>query len=642
MARPCGCTGECGCTYIGINGITVTGTGTTRDPGRIGLSSVLSGDACASIVSCVADNLGPGLSYSPISKQISAHISSDSSNNIVFGSDGGLYNTGGGGGGTGGPTVDGLVAQSTPIIGGTYGVGQGMEPEGTIDPFSQGMNLPLLQMIHVPVRRTTEYALMVQSQRSMGYYNSGHAGETTDVMDMAMLRFFAYWPNGDPSLSAVVGGGYYGYGFPASPGPVLLSDVFAVTMNRTVLYLEVKDIGLGASDTASPEFTISQLIKQILKYGLTKSVIVGIEFPATATTADQTSIENGLALLHTNGIAAAASITTIEMAGRITPAYMAAHNLTWAMINYGLGDANAPTVKTYKDAGIHVMLTNCARQWHYNLITDTGRFGAGGLKGILAIDPLYSAGVLTNYSYLKQVATWGYGTPDYGRWGPNSNTLDGLRDVYRGFVLPGQAGKLCLDGTTLTPLDTNPDFRLSGYLLLMGEQCPVPKDATTNAYDSYDIEVGFIWDALVTDRIRWCSVFFGVPEDRALYEFRQTSQYTKGYQFQLSQNGSFTVERYDGIPYSTDPAWQYTLTWDSGWGTIVPGVEYRVKIRVRPDRIILGRADQLEGATNTRTFNAGTGGGTTWRGPYFYLGRHFFSTADSTRVHFSNLTCVPA
>jgi hypothetical protein len=642
MARPCGCTGECGCTYIGVNGVTVTGTGSSHDPGRIGLSSVLTGDACGSIVSCVGSNLGPGLSYSPISKQISAHVSSNSGNSIVFGSDGGLYSTGGSGGGTGGPTVDGLVTQTAKIVGGSYGVGNGMEPEGTIDPYTQGMNLPLLQMIHVPVRRTSEYALMVQGQRSLTFYNPSFTFETTDFMDMSMLRFYVYWPNGDPAAGHIGDGGYFGYGFPTSQGPILLSDVFAISMNRTVLYLEVKDIGSGAGDTPLPENTIGQLVKQIIKYGLTKSVIVGITFPATATAGDLTSIENGLAQLHTNGIAAAAAITTTEMASRITPTYMTAHYLTWAMIDYSLGDANAPTVKAYKDAGINVMLSNCAKQWHYNLTNDTTRFGTGGLKGILAIDPLYAAGVLTNYSYLRQVAEWGYGTPDYGRWGPNSNVLDGLRDKYRGFVLPGEAGKIVIEGTTLGPLDTNPSFIDTGYLILMGQQCPVPKNPVTSAYDSYDIEVGFIWNQLVSDHVRWMSVFFAVPEDRVLYEFRKTNSYTKGYQFQLSQNGNFTIERYDGIPYTADPAWQYTTTWASGWGTITPGVEYRVKVRVRPDRIILGRADQVEGGTNTRTFNAATGGGTTWRGPYFYLGRHFFSTSDSARVHWSNLSCIPA
>jgi hypothetical protein len=170
----------------------------------------------------------------------------------------------------------------------------------------------------------------------------------------------------------------------------------------------------------------------------------------------------------------------------------------------------------------------------------------------------------------------------------------------------------------------------------MGEECPLPFNAATSKYDSYDIDCGFLWDALVTDRTRWIGVHVAVPEDRPLTEGNQSTQYTKGYLFTLAQNGDFTMSRYDGVPYTADPAWQYRLVWASGWGTITPGVEYRVKVRVRPDRIILGRSDQIEGGANTRTFNAATGGGTTWRGPYAYATRHFYASNDSTRVRWRN------
>ena len=133
-------------------------------------------------------------------------------------------------------------------------------------------------------------------------------------------------------------------------------------------------------------------------------------------------------------------------------------------------------------------------------------------------------------------------------------------------------------------------------------------------------------------------VFFGNPEDRSLTEFTQATIYTRGYNVQLAQNGQFVLQRYDGqTPVVGQPPWAYVHYWDSPWvNNIVPGLEYRIKIRVRPDRIVVGPVTQAEGATNARTFNAATGGGDLWRGPYAYVGRHFYTTSDSTRVRFRN------
>lgn len=645
MARPCGCSGECGCTYIGVDGIIVTGTGTALNPGRIGLSNPVAGTGCDAIFSCISARLGPGMRYNPTTKQLSAAISADGGNTLTYGTDNGLYTSGGGTGTDSYATVAGLIAQTNPVVGGSYGAGLSMHPEGDITPYRVGMDMEL-PLLHVPVRRTREYFLVAQHYRDLGNYNPTFSGEITTNQDLAMLQRTWYQPGGAPTGDGfnptfAPQAGYFGFATRDSRRAPLLSDVFNATQRRCVLYLECKDIGIGASDTPSPSDTINELITLITRYGLTKSVIVGIEFPATATTADNASILAGIANLRAAGIATAASLTSDEMVGRITPANMTTNGMTWAMITYTEADSFPAKVKAYKDAGIQVMLTGCHRQYHYNLVINTALFGTGGLKGILAYDPIYAAGITTLYRYRTAAATWTWGTPDYGRHSGWSATIPGQRDRFRGYVLDGQPGAICLDGDVLNVNDTNPSFRPSAYYILQGEQCPVPLNAATGKYDSYDLDVGFIWDGLITDRTRWMGIWFGNTEDRSLLEFTQATQYTRGYEFELSQAGDFSVYRYDGIPYTADPAFQYTLAWPSGWGTITPGTEYRIKVRVRPDRIILGRGDQVEGGTNTRTFNAGTGGGTTWRGGYVYLGRHFFNSPDSTRVRFKNFIVTP-
>lgn len=650
MARPCGCAGECGCTVLGINGIGVTGTGTSRDPFRVGLTNPITGTGCTAIMSCVSSRLGPGLRYNATTGQLSVALSSDSGNAITFGTDNGIFSTGSGTGGEGGTaTVDGLVARTTPIIGGTYGAGYSMWPEGTVDPYRAAMAMEL-QVIHVPVRRSRENFLWAQHFRNLGTYNYRNAAETTTGYDLTQGKRQWYIPGGDPQGNVfdpdyTSQTGYFGFKWHDGRGMPRVSDVFEIVQRRAVLYLEVKDLGLSVNDTATPFQTYGPLVALIRQYGAQKSVIVGSEFPTTASAADLQQIRDGLQLMRTNGIAIAAHLTTDAMVDAVTPASLIADGYTWVMMNIFTADRRPAVVKAYKDAGLNVLLTNGARQWHYNLHKDTTRFGTGGLKGILCTDPVYCAGELNGYRYRTDVATWGWSTPDYGRHSSWSASIEGQRDRYRGYTLGGDPGNISLDGDVLLPQDTNPEGRRdSGYFILMGEQCPAPINPTTSARDNYDIEVGFIWDALVGDRGRWMSVWFGNTEDRALSEWVQASEYTRGYDFQLTQTGLFVMQRYDGVlPNGVDPPFQYSLTWDSPWrNNIQPGVEYRVKVRVRPDRIILGPASEAEGGPNTRVFNAATGGGERWRGPYSYVGRHFFFTNDSTRVRWRWYTLTAA
>jgi hypothetical protein len=648
MGRPCGCSGECGCTYVGVNGIVITGSGTTRDPGRVGLADVISGTGCDSIMGCVGSHVGTGMRYDPTAKHIFTSISSDGGNNIVYGTDGGLFSAGGSGSGDSGyATVDGLVAKTTPFIGGSYGAGLSMVPEGPIQTYQTAMDLDL-DLIHVPVRRSREQFCLVQGSRQMGDYSYHFAGNTTDEMDLAMARRMVYIPGGDPSgdfslPDYAAQDGYFGYSEPWHQGTPLLSDVFELVQRRTVLYLEVKDIGAGANDVPSPSLTYPILKSLILKYAMTKSVIVASEFPLTATSDELSQITAGLQSLRDIGCAVGAHLTTDAEVDAVTPANLVAAGMTWVGISYPTADTRPAVVKAYKDAGLHVLLFGVHRQWQWNLVNDTTTFGAGGLKGVLCADPVYVAGAINNYRYRTTTATWDWNTPDYGRHSNWSNTIDGQRDRYRGYVIDGDTGNISLDGDVLLPTDTSPSaYRPSGYYILQGEQCPAPLNATTGHYDNYDIDVGFIWDSLVGDSDSWMGIWFGNPEDRMLYEWTQCDTHTKGYQYQLDQAGMQHMSRYDGVPNAVAPPYAYNADWGSPWtGHIAAHTEYRVKVRVRPTYITCGPANQPETGPDVWTFTNTFGGGTLWRGPYIYLGRHFAFTSDSTRCRFRNLVITP-
>lgn len=662
MARPCGCSGECGCTYVGVDGIRVVGTGTTRDPGKIGLTNPLIGSGCDAIMSCVSTKLGSGLKWDAVTGRLLVALSGDGGNTLAFGSDGGLFTAGGGTGGDSGfATVESLKNRAEKVIGGSYGAGLAMWPEGPLENYKAAMNMRL-PIIHVPVRKSAEFFLWAVAKRAMGSYHFRYGGNVPDSMDLVMGERMWFTPGGDPLPPTVNWpapfyeyankAGYFGYSSPVRQGMARLSDVFETTQRRSVLYLEVKDLGQSNLDSPVPLLTFNLLALQIAQFGLQKSAIVGVNIPTSTNTADRTSITDGLTLIKNAGIETAVHFNTEAEMNATPPATLTTLGVTWAFVAYTLIDVNgSPTVaakvKAYKDAGINVMVHSAHRQWHFQYLSHAF-FGAGGLKGAICFDPTYCGGALTNFGYRELAATWSWGTPNYGVFSSWA-TEEGMRDLYRGYTIPGAGVQLVLDGNVRGPLDPspgpgNPDpLRETGYHILMGEQCPMSES-------SYDIEVGFILDSRTSDSSRWMSVTFCVPEDRPFYDWVKTDQFTKGYQLQLTQAGQFRLLRYDGIPFpGGDPnvniPYQYGFSWNSPWTNggngVDPVSEARIKIRVRPDRLIIGPSFQAEGGANTRTFSATVNPlseATKWRGHYFYLGRHFWTDADSTRVRFQQLT----
>ncbi len=642
MARPCGCSGECGCTYIGVDGVRVTGTGTTRDPGRIGLSNPLTGLGCDAVMSCVGARVAGGLRYDSTARTIAVRLSADSGNNLVFGSDNGLYGAGGAGGGTSGATVASLP---TFVVGGSYGAGYAMHPEGNIDTYRVAADLDLIKLIHAPVRRTREYQLVCQHQRNLGQYNFRWSGTNTDAVDLAQAEQMWYIPGGDPTAMSggVFGstfeakGGYFGHGWRDSYAVPLLTDVLRTIDKRQVLYLEVKDLGASVSETPVPLHTFSVLKDMIRRWGAQKNVIVSAAGGGAMNTADRTSIEDGLELLRQDGVDVGLHFTSTGHMDQYPPATMVTKGYKWAAFPPGTLDTDLARINTYKAAGINTLIYSVTRQWEYN------KAKGAALKGLLSADPQYAGGVESLYRYIRRTATWGPMTPDHGRHSYVGD-IENSRDVYRGYVIRNEPGRICIDGTTKVPGQTNPAHRPSAYYILQGEQCPMPPSTGGDplAPNNYDISVGFIWDSLISDRTRWMGVFFGVPEDRPLLDWTYANTNTKGYLLSLEQNGTARFLRYDGIPFPNPPdgpatpnPYQYSTSWASGTGTITPGVEYRVNIYVRPTEIAISiNSSPPIIFNNTLTPTAGA---TTWRGPYFYLGRHFFTDADSTRCRFSNL-----
>lgn len=646
MARPCGCTGTCGCTIVGVDGVRATGSGSVRDPILIGLSNPLGGNGCEAVMDCVGGNVGTGLSYNDGLGIISTRISGDSGNVVTYGTDGGLYSTGtAGGGGSTGVTLASLPA--TNIVGGSYGAGNTQLPEGPLKTYQAAMDMDLT-MIHVPVRRLSDFWLAASHYRAMNGYDvtlGGSGTETTQTWDIKSYKRLIYRPSGAPSGSTWDPlGGYFGMQEPDTTydsGGTLLADVFRVTNKRKVLYLELKDIGSSVGDTSNPDQTAGMLLALLQTWGLTQSVIVGSELPLSATQADFDAIIAGLQLLATNGVAVAAHLTSKAMMDAVTPANLVAKGIGWVFLPVQAAMDNQAQATAYKTAGRQVMLHGGHRHVHYELQRTLA------FRGILATDPYYTQGWANAFRYRKETATWSYTPPDYGRHAYAGDSLTTHRS-FDGYQENGNPGKVTIRADAVPPGETTSLMR-TGYYVLAGEQCPIRDPAhpalAPGQYGTptnYDIEIGFSWSALVSDHDRWTGVWFGAPDDQPILEFARANIYTRGYEFQLSQAGDFAFHRYDGIPYTgpyptvSDPA-QYSAGWASTWGTITPGTEYRVLIQVRPGAVTVGRLGSGSTVLNGRTFNAATGGGDQWRGPYFHFGRHFWSTSDSALCRYHNL-----
>lgn len=605
MARPCGCAGG-GCTARGINGINVVGTCGVNDPLTIGLDDDL-GAGCEPVMDCVGGHLGAGLNYSDPGNQISTYVSGDEGNTLGYGSDGGLLATGSTDPGLGGVSVGSLPAAN--VLGGLYGAGYARYPEGTAKAYEAAMGLPQVAMVHAPVRRAEDGTLWALDNRNVATYAA--ASGTVDQWGQEDGQYVTTAPSGNPTAW---GGGYFGFYAPTEPGLLEVQDVFRITQRRKVLYLENKDLG-GSGSTLLPETTLRQLADLIIKWGLQKSVIVGSDLPTS--NADTTGIKAGLSYCRSLGIEIAASISSTTVAAANLAADLVAAGYTWAMVNWSVP---ATTITSYRDAGLNVMMTPGDRQWQW------ASQNSLGLRGMLCTDPVYASAATYGYNYrpvnpsASAPHPWSRvsGGPDFGRVGYNAS-IAGSHSQYRGVVVSGEGGMLQFPPAALPQGNSNYLIPAGRWNPIYDPNLPAPPPGNPGAPTNYDIECGVsITSPLGASSGMAIGLFFGMPLDVRNFDLSSANADTKGYCIVLTVDGQLNFRRYDGIPGSG----QYSLFWASTWTTVT--TERRIHVAVRPGQITISRAEAI-GGTGSKVFNAATGGGDVWRGPYFYLA--FFRTS---------------
>lgn len=390
MAR-CGCTGSCSCVIHGAAPITVTGNGSVQQPYIITLA--LNGQTgCAAITACIAENLGPGLTYDSSTGNILLDLSNDAGNTLSFGTDGGLKN------------LDGIAPTpaictqtiadlpAAPDTVGAYSLAQLRGPYSS--PYQVDYCLATgCDIIHFRVAtsaddvgvvtdldvqtlddtRTNIYITQDIRQQSAAQcaqtYN--YAGDENDPVAYA-------FPSGGDRTDRR--GGWYGW-LAQRYYTQLLSDVLAKINGKSVALIDV----VPGSTAAYPESTaLIGAVRGVLQYCAQQWAMIGVSTIANATTV----INAGITPMMSPGVPALWNTTTLPYA----VADLNTAGIHWLCLDRRYADS---VFTTYKNAGFEVLMITNSRH------VERARVATLAIRGALAADPVYYRG--------PTVGTWAYG-----------------------------------------------------------------------------------------------------------------------------------------------------------------------------------------------------------------------------------------
>jgi hypothetical protein len=565
---------------------------------------------------CVGSHITNGLLFNSTTKALSIKLDVNPSN-IATVSPAGLLVAGTVTPGSGSASVAKMLTLPIPVVGSSYGAGSSVWPEGMTYTYEQAAELvpESVSLVHVPIRRTSELMPVALANDVMSLYNPS----VTDAilgMDTAQLDQVEMQPSGpadEPNTT-----GWFGFATRRQRSVPLLSNVFTLLGNKTVLYLEVKD-------TSAPIDTADRIKNMVPGWDLSKSVIVAGE-PVAASGAHATILHAVLASFAGSGIPVGAHMTTGQQVLAYNGTTLAGLGVQWVSLPYWVvddqGDQYIPgVVQDYHDHGLKVLINTVTRQWHWN------RAVALAVRGVLCFDPIYASGARSSYRYRRDSKNYTRPAPSYGLHGPYSNVSWGQKDFYRSYVRPGNPEQLVYHQLLQNP-GINGGFDPSGYWVLHGRMAPF------RSADTYFMQCWVYWDQLLNDKTRWAGLWFDRPSDRSLKDWTASDQHSVGYDFILDQTGNMVCTQYTGTPASGGgpPPDRFDFyAGASGYGALQARVAYGIRIEVEPTVIRgyrIGTNPGVVSKTQVFTFNntharwaryiTGANKG------YPFFGRHFF------------------
>lgn len=568
MSR-CGCSSQCSCVVTGTGGIAVSGNGS---PARPYVVMPVGNDPAwtAAVATALVDIAGPGLIYTPASGKMQVRISTDEGNTISFGSDGGLFDTGGGGPAPeSGVTVAGLPATG---VAGSWGVGAGylIAPDGMLQSFEQAVALDL-DITSTWARSLGDETLVAAPSTDMTQYVTPKGDRETwltDISDANLGRFKRMYidaGNQDDTVS-----GWWGWSAVDTYGMCSIADVFRICGRRTVLSVMPGDAGAWTN-----------LLDDILRYGLTKSVLVTQYGDATTQTVEALA---NFAQYKNATVACMQYVSTDAVAAVLTADALKAAGVGWVLADTAVTD---PVLTAYKTAGLNVLLRTHSHHF------ETLRAATLGIRGVLAEDPVYASNVPARYqrkgaqSSQNGSRAWWYGMLSPNTWAGARWSGKDMNQAYRGYF---GAWPVADNGFYLPRGTGNTEF---GVLL----GCIAPPNP-----QRYTFTIGCRFYELPSDTQRWVGAAFSCPDDIPWNSSTSAPGLNSGYAFGLRANGKLAAwKRNPNVTYA-----------EVATGlTIRTGTTYTVTVAVDPDKIVL--------TCNGKSLTIAD---TTFRGKYAHVLKH--------------------
>ncbi|MGW1840834.1 hypothetical protein [Streptomyces sp. NPDC002067] len=553
---------------------------------------------CEAITACVAQNLGPGLTYDKGTGKIQAKLSKDAGQTLRFGSDGGLLDTAGGSPSpeSCGRTIDSLPA--APDVIGAYALA------GLHNPYSSPYGVDYCVAHQVDIigmsvattaddvgvvadyddckitdGRTSIYVTQDIRQMSAGTVTSvfNYAGSPDDPVSYQR-------PQGAPRSDRR--GGWYGWLAPGYHQP-LLTDMLRRIGGKSVAMLQCHP-----SDTAevSEAVNIRGAIRAVLQECAQPWAIIAVSDPANA----QTVVNAGITACVVPPRAMSYGSRTVP----IPAADVVASGAKWMILD---GLYHNVVFQEYRNAGLQVLMWGTSRQtWHARATTL-------GIRGSYVLDPVYCRGPQeSGYDYRAEYDPWEHRRMGAGQLTYRTDRREVLSTggYVRGRTDAGEQG-------LILPANFGDGFGRPSVLI--GWVCPL-KDPT-----DYTITWAMRANSLPSPAAQAAKmgVLFGAATDIDPYAWPQNNAELNPLKFPEGPRAMYRAyQRTTGEiglakwPSPTEPI-QYLAT--KATPAVAANVWNDYELRVQTDKITFTRI------TSDGTRHTVTTADTQYRGPYFFL-----------------------
>lgn len=619
MAR-CGCTGSCSCVIQGAAPIVVTGNGSVQQPYVISLA--FGGQTgCAAITACIAQNLGPGLTYDAGTGDILLDLSNDAGNTLTFGTDGGLKNLDGI---APTPAICTQTIADLPAAPNAVGAAYLAQLRG---PYSSPYQVDYclatgcdiisfraatssddvgvitdLDAHTIDDTRTNIYISQDIRQLSAAEiaqtYN--YAGDENDPVGFNIVS------GGDRTAR---GGGWYGWLTQRYYQP-LLSDFLGKINGKAVALI---DCVPNASSPYPESTAIIGAVRAVLQYCAQQWAFVGVSLIANATTV----INAGLKPIMIAPLPATWGVTALPY----TTAALSAAGVQWIVLDRRYADS---VFTTYKNAGFQVLMYTGSRQ------VERARVATLAIRGALADDPVYYRGPNVGvwpYGYRTETDPWEHRKPGTGQlsFRTDSHAVASNGGFVRGRPEQTEQG-------LILPAAWGANLGRPG--LLVGWQCPMTDP------NNYTIAWDMKWDTLATvSTVRAkMGLLFGAVTDEDPYAWPVDAtanpvNFPEGprtmYRVFQRQNGEI------GIAKWASPTAAITYLATATTPAIAAGTYNSYLLTVTPTQITFRRT------TSGGTQYTVTAADSQYRGAYFWVEKEegaFGDTANPFEGKFRNVT----